>query len=112
MRTGPGALGGAGGGSHRVPRVGNQAIRGGSNRVLAAAAPSRLFSYTSLLLFGFFIYILARYHRRAAILFSPLAGPQGLPPATLAEWILVDGLDVRLGLQLHKIIWPGRDRGV
>ena len=35
-----------------------------------------------------------------------------LSPATLAEWILADGLDVRLGLQLHKIIWPGKDRGV
>lgn len=23
----------------------------------------------------------------------------------LAEWILVDGLPVRFGLQLHKIIW-------
>jgi 7-carboxy-7-deazaguanine synthase len=47
---------------------------------------------------------------RCVVLFSPVAGR--LPPATLAEWILADHLDVRLGLQLHKIIWPGKDRGV
>jgi 7-carboxy-7-deazaguanine synthase len=35
-----------------------------------------------------------------------------LTAATLAEWILADHLDVRLGVQLHRIIWPGRDRGV
>jgi len=44
------------------------------------------------------------------VILSPVAGR--LDPATLAEWILADGLDVRLGLQLHKIIWPERDRGV
>jgi 7-carboxy-7-deazaguanine synthase len=32
--------------------------------------------------------------------------------AQLAKWILNDKLDVRLGLQLHKIIWPGIDKGV
>jgi 7-carboxy-7-deazaguanine synthase len=31
---------------------------------------------------------------------------------SLAKWILDDKLDVRLGLQLHKIIWPGIDKGV
>jgi 7-carboxy-7-deazaguanine synthase len=35
-----------------------------------------------------------------------------LAPAQLTEWILADGLNVRLGLQLHKILWPDRDRGV
>ena len=30
---------------------------------------------------------------------------------TLANWIKNDGLDVKLGLQLHKIIW-GDTRGV
>jgi 7-carboxy-7-deazaguanine synthase len=52
---------------------------------------------------------------RCAVIFSPVGGgaPGGeLPPAQLAEWILADRLDVRLGLQLHKILWPGRDRGV
>ncbi len=35
-----------------------------------------------------------------------------LAPATLADWILASGLDVRLGVQLHKIVWPDRERGV
>ena len=47
---------------------------------------------------------------RCAVIFSPVHGR--LEPAELAEWILADGLDVRLGLQLHKIIWPDRTRGV
>ncbi len=47
---------------------------------------------------------------RCKIIFSPVFGL--LPPATLAEWILDDDLDVRLGVQLHKIIWPGKDRSV
>jgi 7-carboxy-7-deazaguanine synthase len=47
---------------------------------------------------------------RCAVSMSPVAGM--LAPAALAEWILADGLDVRLSLQLHKIIWPGKDRGV
>jgi len=47
---------------------------------------------------------------RCEVLFSPVL--DRLKPAELAEWILTDGLDVRLGVQLHKIIWPDRDRGV
>ena len=47
---------------------------------------------------------------RCAVIFSPAFGL--LPPARLAAWILEDRLDVRLGLQLHKIIWPGVERGV
>jgi 7-carboxy-7-deazaguanine synthase len=35
-----------------------------------------------------------------------------LSPATLAGWILEDRLEVRLQLQLHKIIWPPETRGV
>jgi len=34
------------------------------------------------------------------------------PVHLLAKWILDDKLNVRLGLQLHKIIWPGIDKGV
>jgi 7-carboxy-7-deazaguanine synthase len=30
----------------------------------------------------------------------------------VAEWILADGLPVRLGLQLHKFIWHPAARGV
>ncbi len=44
------------------------------------------------------------------ILFSPMS--EGIAPAQLAEWILEDNLNVRLHLQLHKIIWPDRKRGV
>ena len=42
--------------------------------------------------------------------FSPVHGR--LAPADLAAWILADRLDARLQVQLHKVIWPGRDRGV
>jgi len=44
------------------------------------------------------------------ILFSPVTGK--MAPADLARWILDDNLNVRLHLQLHKIIWPGTVRGV
>ncbi len=44
------------------------------------------------------------------VLFSPVPGK--LEPATLASWILADRLDVRLQLQLHKIVWPHAARGV
>ena len=50
------------------------------------------------------------------ILFSPVTPAhkvgRGLVPADLAAWILEDGLDVRLQLQLHKVVWPGKDRGI
>src|ERR1700761_4499131 len=35
-----------------------------------------------------------------------------LDPRVLAEWILEDGLNVRLGLQLHKFIWEPAMKGV
>lgn len=44
------------------------------------------------------------------VIFSPVFGQ--LPPAELAEWILRDGPEVRLGLQLHKFIWDPEMRGV
>ena len=43
------------------------------------------------------------------VLFSPSFGE--VSPAQLAEWILRDGLTVRMQLQLHKILW-GEKRGV
>ncbi len=51
------------------------------------------------------------------VLFSPSftdpAGKwQGLEPRTLVEWILADGLPVRLGLQLHKFVWDPATKGV
>lgn len=44
------------------------------------------------------------------VTFQPVAGQ--CEPAELADWILTDGLDVRLGLQLHRILWPDRNRGL
>jgi 7-carboxy-7-deazaguanine synthase len=35
-----------------------------------------------------------------------------LDPRVLTEWILEDGLNVRLGLQLHKFIWEPATKGV
>ena len=48
--------------------------------------------------------------RIAAVLFSPVHAV--LEPRTLAEWILADGLEVRLQLQTHKYIWGADVRGV
>ena len=50
---------------------------------------------------------------KCAVIFSPVQGGEVfLAPSQLAEWILADKLPVRLGLQLHKIIWPEKDSGV
>jgi 7-carboxy-7-deazaguanine synthase len=51
------------------------------------------------------------------VLFSPVfedpAGKwQGLEPRAVVQWILADGLPVRLGLQLHKFIWDPAMKGV
>ncbi|HYY69891.1 MAG TPA: 7-carboxy-7-deazaguanine synthase, partial [Terriglobales bacterium] len=35
-----------------------------------------------------------------------------LDPQPLAEWILADRLNVRLGLQMHKFIWEPSMKGV
>lgn len=47
---------------------------------------------------------------RHTILFSPSWGE--VDPRELAEWILADGLPVRLQLQIHKHIWSPTARGV
>jgi len=47
--------------------------------------------------------------RRVKVLLSPVAGR--LAPADLAGWLLADQLPVRLQLQLHAILWPGKNRG-
>jgi 7-carboxy-7-deazaguanine synthase len=49
-------------------------------------------------------------NRVEEIIFSPVFGR--LEAQKLAEWILRDGLQVRLGLQLHKFIWDPEARGV
>lgn len=50
------------------------------------------------------------HERVDEIVFSPVFGQ--LHPRMLAEWILRDGLEVRLGMQLHKFIWDPEMRGV
>jgi 7-carboxy-7-deazaguanine synthase len=47
---------------------------------------------------------------RVPVHFSPVHGE--LDPAQLSAWILEDGLDVRLNLQLHKYIWGSDATGV
>ena len=46
--------------------------------------------------------------------FSPIRPGRwpGLTARELTEWILADGLPVRLGLQLHKFIWDPAMKGV
>jgi 7-carboxy-7-deazaguanine synthase len=51
------------------------------------------------------------------VLFSPVFEDpegkwQGLQARQLVEWILVDGLPVRLGLQMHKFVWHPATKGV
>jgi 7-carboxy-7-deazaguanine synthase len=51
------------------------------------------------------------------VIFSPSAPDPagkwpGLEARTLTEWILADGVPVRLGLQLHKFIWDPSMHGV
>ncbi|HEY2352361.1 MAG TPA: radical SAM protein [Candidatus Acidoferrum sp.] len=51
------------------------------------------------------------------VLFSPVfESPEGkwpgLEPRKLVEWMLADGLPVRLGLQLHKFVWDPATKGV
>lgn len=60
------------------------------------------------------------HERVRQVLFSPVfASPEdsaskwpGLEPRTLVEWMLADGLPVRLGLQLHKFVWDPATKGV
>ena len=50
----------------------------------------------------------ANIFRKNRVFFSPAYGRIELD--TLAEWILEDHLDVRLHLQLHKVIWASDKR--
>ena len=68
--------------------------------------------------------VTARYElsRRCPVLFSPVVAlpsevsllptASGLDPAALTAWVLGDRLDVRVSLQLHKLIWSPDARGV
>ena len=46
----------------------------------------------------------------AKILFSPVFG--ALKPDVLAQWILDSGLEVRMQMQMHKLIWAPDVKGV
>jgi len=48
--------------------------------------------------------------RVGAVLFSPVWGRRA--HAELAQWVLDSGLQIRLQLQLHRLLWPDATRGV
>ena len=50
-----------------------------------------------------------KLNEKLEVLFSPVY--EKLAPATLAQWILGDRLEVRMQVQLHKILW-GEQQGV
>jgi len=52
--------------------------------------------------------IIKKYKPICKIFFQPV---WGINPKTLSTWILDDGLNARLGLQLHKILW-GVKKGI
>jgi 7-carboxy-7-deazaguanine synthase len=47
---------------------------------------------------------------RVGVLFSPAWGR--VDPRDLARWLLESGLDARLSLQIHKVVWGPEVRGV
>jgi 7-carboxy-7-deazaguanine synthase len=51
-----------------------------------------------------------RLPERVPVLFSPVV-PE-VEPRALVEWLLASGLEARISLQLHKVIWGADTRGV
>jgi 7-carboxy-7-deazaguanine synthase len=61
-------------------------------------------------------------NRVAGVIFSPAFRQDASPardarnclldPRELVDWILADGLSVRLGLQIHKFVWEPMTKGV
>jgi 7-carboxy-7-deazaguanine synthase len=51
-----------------------------------------------------------RLDRRSAVLLSPVHGL--VDPRDLARWLLESGVEARLNLQLHKLVWGAEARGV
>ena len=47
---------------------------------------------------------------KSKINFSPVFGK--LPYEKIAKWITDSGENIRLNLQIHKIIWPKREKGI
>jgi 7-carboxy-7-deazaguanine synthase len=58
--------------------------------------------------------IMSLINKRNLKIKPPLLSPlyNRMDPKLLAEWIVADHLDVRLQIQLHKIIWGPETRGV
>jgi 7-carboxy-7-deazaguanine synthase len=52
----------------------------------------------------------SRLEYQTVVILSPVR--EKLDPAELAGWMVEDKLNAKLGLQLHKIIWPGDRRDV
>jgi 7-carboxy-7-deazaguanine synthase len=48
--------------------------------------------------------------RRFTVLLSPVFG--AVSPLQLAQWLLESGVQVRMQIQLHKVIWDPQARGV
>ena len=46
--------------------------------------------------------IIKKYKPRCMVFFQPV---WGINPNKIANWIISDGLDIKLGLQIHKILW-------
>jgi 7-carboxy-7-deazaguanine synthase len=51
--------------------------------------------------------IIKKYEPRCEVFFQPVWGEN---PKKIAEWIISDRLNVKLGLQFHKIIWGVKNR--
>jgi len=62
--------------------------------------------------FDWSVELIRRYglEGRARLLFSPIWG--AVTPLQLTEWVLGSGIDARVQIQLHKIIWDPAARGV
>ncbi len=59
--------------------------------------------------FDWSVDILEKYPTEAGVLFSPIFGE--ITPTQLADWILGKQLNVRMQVQMHKLLWgdePGR----
>ena len=48
--------------------------------------------------------------RRSTVLFSSVH--ESLPAGNLAGWMLEDQVPARLQIQMHKVLWPGVERGI
>lgn len=51
--------------------------------------------------------VLFKYKPKCKVFFQPVWGKN---PRNLAQWIIKDGLNVKLGLQVHKIIWGKKEK--